>query len=625
MRTACTWQPMQKSGNDVRDWAAWLRRAQQALTALAEPIGALAVPSPAGHEWHELLVHKLLPQTRGEPWLVVAVVGGTNIGKSLLFNHLAGETASGVSPLAAGTKHPVCLVPPDFHSRAELAELFPGFELAPWHSADDALGAGETDHLFWREGVRVPARLLLLDTPDIDSDAQVNWRRADSVRQAADVLIAVLTQQKYNDAAVKQFFRKAAAADKAVIVVFNQVDVQEDREYWPLWLETFTAETGVAPELVYVVPYDRRAANSLALSFYEVGPTGRNAPEQSSSLRDELAALKFDAIKLRTLRGALATVTTGLPAYLAQIRAAASEFGVAQNVLASTDMARVEWPTLPSRLMVEEIQTWWDQRRAAWSRRVHGAYRQAWQAITWPVTAGWRALNPAGPDPLAQFHQAEHDAIVCAVGDLLGQLERLAEVGNETLRPRLQKLLSGDSRRSLLARIETAHAQLPPVADDYRAHLHEELERWALENPRQVAWLRSFDHAAALARPAITVSLFFSGFFVLDGMAHQAAVQAASQAASHLATEAAVAGGMAGGGDAAVLAAGRGLAHTAALLFRRLQQHYAQSRVEWFYATLEREFLGGLIGELAVGAAVPQRPEFQELHAAADALAAFVR
>ena len=65
----------------------------------------------------------------------------------------------------------------------------------------------------------VPENLLLLDTPDIDSDAPVNWRRADTIRRTADVLIAVLTEQKYNDAAVKQFFRMAVEADKPVGVI----------------------------------------------------------------------------------------------------------------------------------------------------------------------------------------------------------------------------------------------------------------------------------------------------------------------------------------------------------------------------------------------------------------------
>ena len=49
--------------------------------------------------------------TRGDVPLVAAVVGGTNIGKSAVFNQLAGDNASAVSPLAAGTKHPVCLGP----------------------------------------------------------------------------------------------------------------------------------------------------------------------------------------------------------------------------------------------------------------------------------------------------------------------------------------------------------------------------------------------------------------------------------------------------------------------------------------------------------------------------------
>ncbi len=66
----------------------------------------LGVAPLAGREWFELLRCKLLPQVEGPPLLIVAIVGGTNIGKSVVFNHLAGETASAATPLAAGTKHP---------------------------------------------------------------------------------------------------------------------------------------------------------------------------------------------------------------------------------------------------------------------------------------------------------------------------------------------------------------------------------------------------------------------------------------------------------------------------------------------------------------------------------------
>ena len=88
----------------------------KATRSSARRVGTLAaaagVAPPAGQEWHDLLRNKLLPQLELPPLLVVAIVGGTNIGKSVIFNHLAGEVASASSPLAAGTKHPVCLVPP---------------------------------------------------------------------------------------------------------------------------------------------------------------------------------------------------------------------------------------------------------------------------------------------------------------------------------------------------------------------------------------------------------------------------------------------------------------------------------------------------------------------------------
>ena len=206
----------------------------------------------------------------GPPLLIVAVVGGTNIGKSVIFNHLAGETASAATPLAAGTKHPVCLVPPGCGDPALLARLFEQFELHAWQSADDPLSDAAADNIYWRVGRNVPPRLVLVDAPDVDSDVTVNWQRARAVRQTADVLIALLTQQKYNDAAVKQFFRAAVEADKPIIVIFNLCDLEADRDYWPQWLARFRAETGAKPELIYMVPSDRAAAKELRLPFYRL-------------------------------------------------------------------------------------------------------------------------------------------------------------------------------------------------------------------------------------------------------------------------------------------------------------------------------------------------------------------
>ncbi|HID76436.1 MAG TPA: hypothetical protein EYP56_10615, partial [Planctomycetaceae bacterium] len=489
---------------DYQSWAAEVRRLHKAVKALDSLCAVVGVDPPAQQEWFELLCRKLVPQLSAEPLLVVGIVGGTNIGKSLLFNHLAGETASGVSPLAAGTKHPVCLVPPGLSSPSILERLFEPFQLRRWRSASDPFQESPENWLFWREGRNVPPRLLLLDAPDVDSDVTVNWQRARAIRQAADVLVAVLTQQKYNDAAVKRFFRDAVRADKPVVVVFNQCDLEADRAYWPQWLATFCAETGAQPELVYVVPFDRRAAERMELPFHRIDRDGALGPP--SNLREELSRLHFDQIKIRTFRGALRRVLDpdrGAPAFLRRIRDAAGEFAAARGALSASEMARAAWPSLPPEVLVDQIRDWWDAGRSGWSRSVHGFYRRVFSR---PVRTAWQYLRGAA-DPLETFRRRESEAIVLAVENMFAQLDRLSQVGNDTLRPRLQALLRGQARQELLDQVRLAHDRLPAVDEDYRRFLFAELDAWKEDNPRAVRFLRSVDHVAAIARPAITVAL----------------------------------------------------------------------------------------------------------------------
>lgn len=581
------------------------------------------MPTAESHEWFALLERKLLPQLDIKPMLVVAVVGGTNIGKSVVFNHLAGENASAVSPLAAGTKHPVCVVPPGFDDEPLLSRIFGPFQLRRWQSVDDSLSECDEDLIFWRTAETMPPRLLLLDTPDVDSDAQVNWRRADQVRRAADVLVAVLTQQKYNDAAVKQFFRKAADADKPVIVVFNQCDLTEDREYWPRWLSTFTDETGARPEHVYVVPYDRAAANGRRLPFYDVGHEGTGPLGEPASLQAELAHLHFDAIKLRTFRGAITRLLdreTGVPAWLWQLRDSAGEFAAASAALNAAEMANVAWPELPPRLLVDEIRSWWDNRRSGWTRNIHAFYRTVGDGIAWPIREAWRAAWGEPQPHKDTFRAREQEAIVEAVEKLLDELDRLSRLGNDVLRPRLAAMLGGASRESLLARVAAAHAALPALDDDYRSFLRAELDRWGTGNPGAVNVLRSLDHAAALARPAITVTLAVSGWILAGDVVGHAAAHVAGQTASHLATEAMIAGGTTVGGEAVVTVTGEGVTQAAARLFRRLQLRYAEVRAKWLADWLERELLGRLLAPLREGATLVQSPSFRDVELALGAI-----
>jgi hypothetical protein len=606
---------------DFSQLASSIKRLDRAVQRVATDAERLGIASPESEEWHALLHRKLTHQASDSPWLIVALVGGTNIGKSALFNTLAGESASAVSPTAAGTRHPVCLVPDHLDDFDFLSELFEGFTLRPWRDGKDALSTSEEHMLFRRVGPNLPERLLLLDTPDLDSDVRVNWRRARAVRQAADVLIAVLTQQKYNDAAVKQFFREAAEADKPVIIVFNQCDLKADQEHWPLWLDTFLQETGCRPELVGVAPWDRTAADAGRLTVHNVGLDGRGVSKDGSGsidenypplcLREYLASLEFDAIKTRALRGSLRRVLDaqrGAPDFLNRVSKEADRYADAGRILASSEMARVDWPTLTTQVLVQEIRDWWDVHRADWSRKIHGAYRKIGRAVAFPLRYGWKQYRATSSDAASSFHAKELQAVLTTIERLYAELERLAEIGNETLKPRLLHLLEGQGRESVLERVRVAYEELPDVDEDYRIYLRQELDTWREESPRFVRILKALDHAGAVARPAITISLAVSGFMFAGDIVGQATAHLASE----IATEAAIAGGITGGGELVVGTAGEGIRQAAARLFHRLQSEYARQRADWLARWIDQELLGELLEELGVAALVSRSDAFLE-------------
>jgi len=600
--------------SDFQTWADHVRCLSDALDGLLVEAGSIGVASPDGREWFELLRHKMLPQVTGSPWLVAAVVGGTNIGKSVTFNHLVGVRASGVSPIASKTKHPVCLVPPGFADSAALERIFGGFELQPWQSEQDPWDEGSEHHLYWKVGEQVPEKLLVLDTPDIDSDAPVNWQRADIVRQVSDVLIGVLTQQKYNDAAVKQFFRKAAEADKPVIIVFNQVDLVEDRPYWPQWLETFVRETHADVQLVYVVPYDRKSAGLLSLPFYEVGRDGKGEPREGGSLREALSSLHFDAIKIRTLRGALQRVVDpheGLPRYVNDVRRVSGEFATALRTLASERLAQPNWPALPTSLLVNEVHQWWNERRSGWTRGVHGFYRILGDGVLWPVRKAWHAWRGEPIDPIEAFQRSERRAVVEAIQHVFDELGRLSDVGNEILQPRLKPLVSGEARAKFLALVTAEHEKLPALDEDFRQYLRARLDRFVVEYPGYRDALRWVDEAMAVLRPAITLT--FSLGIPIEHAFHQVATQAASNTLTQVAMDTAVSGGVTVAGDTiATHGAGKGMELVASLM-RDLQQGFVDQRRRWLEKLIHDHLLGDLRQVLERGAAVGQGRNLAEV------------
>ncbi|MCX7419341.1 MAG: 50S ribosome-binding GTPase [Planctomycetia bacterium] len=592
-----------------------VRQLHLAIRQLESHAMAMQTSPLKGREWFELLTRKLVPQLSDDAFLVVGVVGGTNIGKSVIFNHLAGCRASATSAFASGTKHPVCLVPPGFEQKHDLASIFCGFDLHAWSEANAALEDHREHRLFWRTNDSIPSNLLILDTPDIDGDVRVNWERADNIRRCADVLVAVLTQQKYNDAVVKQFFRKAAEEDKVVLVVFNQVLLPDDEPYWPVWLQTFCQETGINPEFVYVAPADRRAAEENRLPFYLRDWPLRESPNnlvEQHSLKTDLSALHFSTIKLRTLRGSLRTVLNerfGLPAYLAEVRSRSEEFRTASALLSTHELAESrEWPPVPNPVVVQEVRNWWQAQREGWTKTVHNFYNALGRGMLKPFASLRDRLQGERVPPLEQYRQREWQTILDTVEKVYERLQWFSELGNPLLQPRIDRLLNGKSRVEMLELLKTRH-DLTDLEFEVRSLIGAEMEAFRQESPQSFQLMKWIDHGAAAVRPVTSVCLFVTGFgpagHAVQSVAANAAVQFAVDIASGTVT--AVAGEKALSETAAT---GAGLFEA---WFRRLHARFAAKRAAWLGRMLKDHLFGTLPDELQAAISIPQSEAFQRV------------
>ncbi len=593
-----------------------VQQLSRAIVALDARCGDARLAPLVGREWYELLTRKLLPQLSDQSYLVVAVVGGTNIGKSVVFNHLAGFRASATSPLASGTKHPTCLVPKGFRESHNLQEVFPGFVLRDWAGADEPLKEEGVNWLFIRECEETPSNLLILDTPDVDSDALINWERADNIRRCADVLVSVLTQQKYNDAAVKEFFRKAATEDKSILLVFNQCLLPEDEPYWPLWVGTFCEETKIRPQILYVAPNDRRAAESLQLPFYErpwpptaklASDTDRDVPR---NLMHDLTSLRFGEIKLKSLAGSLKQLIDpeqGAPRWLDEVRGQSDQYHRAAQLLTANKLAEVaDWPTIPSSVLVDEVRQWWGGQRKGWTARVHDSYNLLTRAVMVPVRMARDHLQGEPVDPFTLYRDREWTAVLETIEKVYEKLEWLTELGNDLLKPRLSRLLTGVSRAGLIQQVRRSHDETD-IGAELRTLVQAEMSAFSQDSPEFFKLFRRLDSLAAAARPAVSVILAVTGVGLVGDVVF---TSAATTTLGHLTADV-VGGTVAASVGESVISEGVSQgAGQFQMRLRKLHQRFAAVRAAWLARLLKEHLLGTLPEDLQTASRMSTSPEF---------------
>jgi len=157
--------------------------------------------------------------------LHVAIVGPTQAGKSSVINWLAGTTLAEASPLAGFTVHPQ-----GFALTASSAELdgldafFHGYQRVSREALDhQQLNAYSLEPAPSNSGTL--SNTVLWDTPDFDSVQSGEYRNGVlRIAALADVVILVVSKDKYADLSVWEFMRLLGPLAQPTLIILNKTD-----------------------------------------------------------------------------------------------------------------------------------------------------------------------------------------------------------------------------------------------------------------------------------------------------------------------------------------------------------------------------------------------------------------
>ena len=192
-----------------------------------------------------LFSDKIIQELKASRPLIAVVAGGTNVGKSTLVNGLIGKAVTTVSVLARGTKTPVICGSDQTISWLENHGFLDRVQL---YRQDGPAGCDvpETSGSYVIATEPFPPhQLLVIDSPDMDSEYDANRVWATRLMDTADIVILVTTPEKYHDEVVCRFLERCVFLGRSLCAVFNKSI--EDDAYDDFVSSVWQPATGTQP------------------------------------------------------------------------------------------------------------------------------------------------------------------------------------------------------------------------------------------------------------------------------------------------------------------------------------------------------------------------------------------
>lgn len=259
---------------------------------------------------------------------VIAVVGGTNVGKSTVFNLILDDRVALPTPTAIGTKSAALSVPNAWRDRYDSPAFLPWFDKRSWTSPEPLNEEfdGQTPRLYLhlrRRGLG----LAVIDTPDIDAVNRRNHRTTDDIFHVADGVVFVTTPTKYADEVCVDYLARAVRYGKRLIVIFNRSRGGDDAAYRH-FCEVILPPLGIGDETpVIAVPYDENLMThggrwKISLRYYI-----KRLEEQSAEIRAaaQTGAAQAFGEAFGAVVDLLADEADAAAGYLAALRRAADD------------------------------------------------------------------------------------------------------------------------------------------------------------------------------------------------------------------------------------------------------------------------------------------------------------